>query len=119
MSKIPYLEITDFESDGRLKKNVGNGKPVVIMVQSSRCGYCVKAKPAYEKLKNVTNSVFLTYILTDGGEKDRKAGLLMSKLDPNFRGVPAYFGFDSSGKFKKVHNGERDTESLKVFAHSL
>jgi thiol-disulfide isomerase/thioredoxin len=119
MKNVPYLDISDFNSDGTLKDLVGKGKCVVIMVQANYCGFCTEAKPAYEKIAKNKNKVVFTTICIDGDEDEKEATTFLKKWDPSYRGVPSYYGFDKRGNFKKVHNGGRDEESLMKFANSL
>ena len=119
MNNVAYLENTDFDSRGKLKPYVGNGKPVLIMAQGNFCGYCTQAKPVYEKLAASTNNGVYATILIDGEQSEKEASNFLKIWDPNYRGVPAYFGFDKSGNFKKVHQGGRDSGSLETFLKSL
>ena len=119
MNNVPYLEISDFNSDGTLRDLVGNGKCVVIMVQANYCGHCTVAKPEYEKVAKSTNKVIFATICIDGTEDEQKASKFLQEWDKSYRGVPSYFGFDKNGRFKKVHNNGRDAKSLEKFGFSL
>jgi thiol-disulfide isomerase/thioredoxin len=114
---IPYLEDTDINPDGSLKPHVGNGKPVILMVQGDFCGYCTKAKPDFQKFAKSSNVVAVT-IQTDGGESDRKASKAIAVVNKS-PGVPAFLGFDKNGKYVKTHQGNRDFASLEQFSASL
>lgn len=116
---VPYLEITDFNNDLTLKSHVGKGKPVVVMVQGNHCGYCSQAKPDYQKFANSTNKVVATTIQIDGEQPDVAIGQRISEIDPSYRGVPTYLGFNSKGKFVGTHDSGRDTQSLHAFASQL
>jgi len=111
---VPYLELSDFNSDISLKNYIGKGKPVVIMVQGNYCGFCTQAKPAFLDFAKSNDNIVGATIQVDS-EKD--LGELISILDSN--GYPAYLGFDSSGQYVKTHSGERDKSSLEAFANSL
>lgn len=111
LEKIPYLEDSDINDDGTLKPIVTKGKPVLIMIQGNFCGYCTKAKPEFQKLRDVSDFTIAT-VQIDAGETDKKANAKLSKVASS-QGVPAYACFNSSGKFVKMHNGGRDADSLK------
>lgn len=119
MENVGYLEIDDFTPDGNLKPYVGNGKPVVIMAQGNFCGYCKQASPAYAKFAKSNPNVMACSILIDGESSEKDTAKFCKKWDLNHKGVPAYFGFDKMGKFKKVHNGGRDDVAIIEFANSL
>jgi thiol-disulfide isomerase/thioredoxin len=115
---IPYLEDSDINPDASLKSHVNNGKPVVMMVQGNYCGWCLKAKPDFQKLAEQVPNVVLVTVQTDGGPNDKKASQMLSAVNKS-PGVPAFLGFNSQGKFVKTHDGGRDVQSLKQFALSL
>ena len=119
MEYVAYLEIQDFDSNGNLKPYVNNGKPTVIMGQGSFCGYCTKAKPAFEQLAKLDDNIVAATILTDGKQSEKAASKFLRVWDPEHRGVPAYFGFSSDGRFKSIHRGGRDLSSLQGFVSSL
>jgi thiol-disulfide isomerase/thioredoxin len=119
MTQVTYLEDSDVNADGSLKSYVTKGKPTVVMIQGVFCGYCTKAKPAFKEFSQKYPNISAVTVQTDGQPSEKKAGELITKLDPNHRGVPAYFGFDKNGKFVKVHSGGRDAQSLQAFANSL
>lgn len=115
--EIAYLEGDDVNADGSLKSHVGNGKPVLVMVQGNFCGYCTRAKPDFQKLLN--NGVFaVATVQTDGSGSDQVAASKLSKVNKS-PGVPSFIGFDKDGKFVKSHNGGRDSQSLMNFGKSL
>lgn len=115
---IKYLEGSDVNPDGTLQSHVNEGKPVLLMIQGNFCGWCSKAKPAFQELSTLLPNVTLATIQTDGGEPDKQASKNLKSVNSS-PGVPSYLGFDKNGKFVKVHNGDRNVESLKVFAMSL
>lgn len=119
MENISYLEKQDINDNGDLKPYVGKGKPVIIMAQGNFCHYCTDAKPAFQELNNKTNIIVVATILVDGETPEKEAAKFLTKWDPNHRGVPAYFGFDKTGKFKSLHTGKRDLKSLEAFAKTL
>ena len=119
MENVAYLEIQDFNSDGSLKPYVGQGKPVLLMGQGNFCGHCQKAKPALQQLANSQNQFVVATILSDGDKSEKEASKFFKVWDNQHRGIPAYFGFSSNGKFNTTHQTGRDLESLKKFASSL
>jgi len=118
MKNVVYLEIEDFTPEGNLKPYVCAGKPVIIMGQGNFCGYCKQAKPAFAKFAQ-NGQVIACTIVSDGGETEKPCAKFFRKWDPSHRGVPAYFGFDRTGRFVKTHRGGRDTKSLIEFSKSL
>lgn len=119
MDEVPYLEGTDINPDGSLKEHVTKGKPTIVMLQGNYCGYCTQAKPAYMQLAASTPSVSVVTVQIDGPPSDQAAGKMLTKLDPGYKGVPHYLGFDKSGKFLRAHNGGRDVASLQAFVGVL
>lgn len=119
MENVIYLEIEDFEKNGNLKPYVNNGNPVVIMAQGNFCGYCTKAKPAFQQFANEQNQVIACSIEIDGEPPEREAAKLLKKWDDKYMGVPFYLGFNKLGEYVKTHTGNRDLKSLLDFASSL
>lgn len=121
MENVVYLEVEDFNDDGSIKPCVNNGKPVVLMVQATTCFYCKQAAPAFEEFANESkNIIVVATIVSDGDNSEKQAAeKYIKKWDPDHRGVPAYFGFSSNGKFFKQHTGNRDVFSLMRFATTL
>lgn len=115
---VPYLEDSDVNPDASLKSYVNNGRPVVMMIQGNFCGYCTKAKPAFQQLAKSMPNVAVVTVQMDGGPSDKKAAQMLSVVNKS-PGVPAFLGFDKQGKFVKVHNGARDLQALQQFAMSL
>lgn len=113
---IVYLEGQDIDDSGNLYPHVGNGKPVLLMVQGNFCGYCNQAKPAFQELVDISSAVIAT-VQIDGETSDKQASQKLSKNKG--QGVPSYMGFDKNGKFKMLHNGGRDASSLKNFISQL
>lgn len=115
--KINYLEDGDVNDDGSLKPHVGNGLPVLVMVQGNFCGWCTKAKPEFQKLQG-NGSFAVVTVQTDGEEGDRRANNKMSKVNKS-PGVPSFLGYDKNGKFVRSHEGERTSGALMAFGKSL
>ena len=119
MENVAYIEVDDINLDGTLKPYVNNGKPVIMMCYGNFCGYCTKAKPAFEKLAKTETQFVWAAILTDGEESEKAAAKFIKMWNKEHRGVPDYLGFDKNGKFAKVHSGGRDEKSLMDFCNSL
>lgn len=119
MTDVPYLEDSDFNPDHSLKPHVNNGKPVVVMCQGLFCGYCTKAKPAFEQFAKGSSNVVGATLQIDGGPSEKAAAKRIPNWDPKYRGVPTYIGFGSDGKPQAVHSGGRDLNSLRSFATKL
>lgn len=119
MENVAYLEVDDFNSDGSIKHDVNNGKPVVLMAQGGFCGYCQQAKPAFAKFAAESTNVIAATIVTDGEAVEKQAAKFIRVWDAGHKGVPAYFGFGSNGKFEKLHGGGRGLSDLKSFAATL
>lgn len=118
MIGVPYIEDSDLNLDASLKPHVGNGKPVIMMIQGNFCGYCTKAKPAFVQLARAVPTIACVTVQTDGGPSEQKASKILSAVNKS-PGVPAYLGFNRQGRFVAMHNGGRDVEALKQFAASL
>ena len=118
---VRYLQISDFDQQGNLiNPEIPKDKPVIIMIQSSGCGHCTTAKPAYQQFANQTEGkVFVTTIQADGempGEKE--LGPLLQKIDPSFRGFPHYVGY-KNGRKVATHEGGRSVQDLMQFAATI
>lgn len=118
MVGIPYLEGNDINDDGSVKEYVGNGKPVVMMVQGNFCPHCTTAKPTFTQFAKSTPTIVAVTVQTDGSDTDREASKKLSKVNTS-PGVPSFLGFSSDGKFRSIHNGGRDMASLQAFAKTL
>tara|TARA_R110002111_G_scaffold118193_1_gene180594 strand:+ start:920 stop:1282 length:363 start_codon:yes stop_codon:yes gene_type:complete len=116
---VLYLEDEDFDGNNNLRPNVSRGLPTIVMAQGSFCGYCQKAKPAYQQLANNIKTVNVATLKIDGNPSEKKASSRLKQLDPSYRGVPTYLGFDKNGRYVKTHSGGRDYNSLLNFANSL
>ena len=116
MQSVAYLEIDDLSPEG-LAPYVGNGKPVVLMIQGNFCHFCTEAKPAFQKFAQ-SNIAAAASIVIDGDPSEKKA-YEVTKIWNQTPGVPAFLGFDKTGKFVKIHKGSRDVNSLTLFSKSL
>jgi thiol-disulfide isomerase/thioredoxin len=118
---VAYLQDSDLDDKGDLiNPKIPKNIPVIIMLQGDFCGYCTKAKPAFQELADENeNKIFCATIQADGKEKgENELGKRLNKIYSNFQGFPHYVGY-KNGKFIKDHNGGRDKDSLKKFAMSL
>lgn len=133
---IFYLVKDDFDSDGNLiNKNIPTEVPVVMMIQTTSCGWCTKAKPAYQKLaddhgykinidqtknnKNTGNELAFFTTLQPGGKVkgEKELQYLIPKIDKSFRGFPHYMVYY---KGKRIpYEGNRSYEDLKNFLEKL
>ena len=115
---IGYLEDSDFDSQGKLvNPNIPKNIPVVIMIQASWCGYCQKAKPAFQKFANQNQGkVFCATIQADGIRPSEKAlGKRLSSIKKEFRGFPDYAVFKDGSPVDKQITG-RAVEHLELFS---
>lgn len=111
---IIYLESSDFSDDGTriINKNIPNNTPVIVMAQSSKCGWCMLAKPAYgETAKKHRNIVFC--VIDCMANPDVASKVL--KTSPNYQGLPHYMLFKDYALAKDVIHG-RDEYHLIEFA---
>lgn len=119
LENVRYLEKEDFDHNSDLKKYVNEGKPAIVMVQGSFCGFCIKAKPAFQDLCYSNKNFICCSIQIDGEDTEKKAASLIPKWDKNYNGVPIYLGFNKEGKYIKTHSGGRNKKSLEDFANTL
>jgi thiol-disulfide isomerase/thioredoxin len=117
---VHYLQRQDLSSSGDIiNTDIPTDKPVVVMVQSSWCGYCTQSKPAFQEFAEKNkNRVFATTIQSDGdmpGEKE--AGEIISATDPTFQGFPHYMLYINGKKVDKTIKG-RDVKSLEEFCYN-
>ena len=116
---IYYLQRTDFDDEGNLinEEILKSGKKTIIMLQTSFCSWCKKAKPAYQEFGNeYGEQLFVTTGQSDGEiEGEKELSDILKKIDPKFRGFPTYVLYDKNGKYLKTHSGKRDKESLVNF----
>ena len=115
---IVYLEDQDFSSDGRLIADLPKDKPVVVMIQSTWCGYCTGSKPDFQKFADShKGEVICATIQADGEtEGEKKLSERISKLVPNFRGFPEYALYQN-GKYQQKELKDRSVNGLKEFAN--
>lgn len=112
---IAYLERSDFTSDGNLSKTLTGGNPVLVMVQSNKCGHCIRAKPEFQALAD-SGEVLCATISTDGDKPTERAIMpFMSTIYPDFQGVPTYILFLDDGSRIPYMSGDRSANSLLKF----
>ena len=121
MSKIlvgvPYVEGEDVNGDGSLKKYVGKGKPIVMLVYGSFCPHCTRVMPTFEQLAKSLPDVQCVAVQSDGGPSDKQAYQMISQIAP-MQGVPSFLKFSPDGRYMGMHSGGRDMASLRQFAMS-
>jgi len=134
---IFYLIDKDFDTEGNIiNPNVPNTIPVVMMIQTAKCAWCIRAKPAYQQLaddygyrisinsSNVSNTnkgnelAFFTTIHPGGEMKgEKQLSSIIPKIDKNFRGFPHYIVYNNGKRIP--YEGNRSYEDLKKFLESL
>lgn len=115
---IAYLENSDFDSEGNLvNPQIPKNKPVVIMIQSSWCGHCRNAKPAFQEFANKSYpNVFCATIQADGErESEKQLGKRLKVIKPGFLGFPDYVLY-KNGKRVDVNIQGRSVSALEQFA---
>ena len=118
---IGYLTDKDFDNNGNLITPELQDKIVIIMIKASFCGYCKMAMPAFQETanKNKKVTVFFASIHGDGKEEgEKELNSRIKKIDPSFRGFPAYCAY-KNGKYIKSHDGGRTVNDLEKFLNSL
>lgn len=115
---IAYLENEDFDSKGNLiAKGIPSDMPVVIMLQSSWCTHCNKAKPNFQDFANATEgAVFCATIQVDGDrESEKTLGRRIKTIKPNLRGYPDYLLYKNGIRINREIEG-RDVIHLRNFS---
>lgn len=116
---VAHLENTDFDSKGNLINPQALQYPImVVMAQSSWCGHCKTAKPAYQEFANKKNgsNILVATIQVDGERPSEKAlGKRIGDIIPGFRGFPEYALF-KDGKFVTSNISGRGVSDLERFA---
>ena len=116
-SPVLYLEDQDFSKDGRLIADLPKDKPVVVMIQSTWCGYCTASKPDFQKFAESHKDKVICATIQADGETDgeKKLADRISKLIPNFQGFPEYALY-RDGKYQQAQLKDRSVKGLKEFA---
>lgn len=115
---IAYLEDKDFDSKGNLvAQGIPSGIPVVVMLQSSWCKHCSKAKPEFQDFANATEGrVFCATIQVDGERETEKAlGRKIKIIKPNLRGYPDYLLYKNGIRIDREIEG-REVHHLRHFS---
>ena len=111
---VAYLESTDFDESGALINPYYRRKPVLIMIQSTSCGYCHEAIPDFQRLAN-QGVVEMATILADGSRATEQAlGAMIPKIYPEFQGYPSYMLVLPGGR-RIPHEGGRTLKDLYEF----
>ena len=121
LNKVAYLQDSDFDIKGNIiNKNIPDNIPIVIMLQAEFCGYCTKAKPAFQEFAdNNKDKCFFATIQGDGEEPgESELSEKLSKFIPGFRGFPEYVVY-YDGKFKEKYEGGRKEENLQQYIDTL
>ena len=117
---IAYLEDTDFDDKGDLTASVllHQNKPIVVMIQASWCGFCNKAKPAFQTFADTyVDKVLAATIHIDGDkESEQLLGKRINIIKPDCRGFPDYILFDENGKRVDKQLTSRSVDGLVEFA---
>ena len=124
LCNLHYLVRGDFDNNGNLiNKDVPKNIPVLIMMQSSKCPYCVDAKPEFQIFVDQANKkrIFCATIQTNGykeKEKEIKLGRHMQKIIPKHKGVPEYLLYFNTKLIGKKDTPGRSAKDLKEFCKS-
>ena len=113
---IGYLTDKDFDNNGNLITPELQDKIVIIMIKASFCVYCKMAMPAFQETanKNKKVTVFFASIHGDGKEEgEKELNSRIKKIDPSFRGFPAYCAY-KNGKYIKSHDGGRTVNDKNI-----
>ena len=120
--KVAYMENKDFDNNGDLiNSSIPNGIHVVIMIQTSWCGHCNNAKPAFQDFANKhnKNKVFCATIQADGErESEKELGKRIKTIYPEFKGFPHYVLYKSGKRVNKTIKG-RSVKDLEDFANII
>lgn len=118
MTSLLHLENNDFTPDGRLLHSIHQGLPVFVMIQSSRCGHCINAKPEFAKLHRIVdgNGVRIMTILADG-KREGEIALQnrIGRIVKGFNGSVPYFVLFLQNGDQVKYNGTRDASSWYAF----
>lgn len=115
-----YLDDNDFKGNKLvLPNNVQNDKNVVVMIQTSRCGHCTRAKPAFQNFaEKYQGKIICATIQADGDTEDeKKLGNRINELVPEFVGYPDYCLFVNGKRDTSRNLKSREVEGLVEFAN--
>lgn len=116
---VHYLEDFDFNKRGKLtNKQIPKNMLVLIMIQSSSCPHCEKAKPLFQAFADkMSDKVFCTTIQTNGYKRPKTEiplGKRLNNFIQEFNGVPEYVLY----KNRRIINAKttgRNVECLTNF----
>ena len=114
-SNIKYLDNSDFVDN--ILKHDTHGKPLIIMIMATWCGYCKKMAPVFQEFADMVNgrSAYTAVIVSDGKTEEEQQ--LSGKIDsivPDFQGFPTIVKF-VDGKYVATYQGERTVGGLMKF----
>ncbi len=109
---VAYLEKTDFTSSGEIIDRLKR-KPIFVMIQSTACGHCRVAKPAFQALANDGIISCLTIQADGQRQSERDLAPLLTMIYPGFNGFPSYMLFINDKKIPYV--GGRSYMEMKEF----
>jgi len=113
LQNVAYLEDGDISPDGKLKIP-DNGKPVVIMLQGTFCGYCHKIAPDFQQATNaLKDKANIATIVID---EQKQLGKEAASYIHNFKGVPTIVIF-KNGKYSKTYEGNRTAPDIIEFVN--
>lgn len=119
LENIPYLEYSDFNSNGSLKSHITRGKPVIVMCQGINCGYCNLVKPDFQKFSN-TSLISTATIQMDSKETIDKGAIQMAvKLCPKLNKIPTYLLFNKDGSYQGYKEGGGKYNDLVMISKTL
>jgi thiol-disulfide isomerase/thioredoxin len=118
LTEIAYLEDFDIDKDGELINKMIKNKtiPILIMIQTSWCHFCRKAKPAFQEYSDKTSrkEVFCATIQCDGERKSEQIlGKRVSKIIPEANGFPHYCVYLKGKLLNKNIKGFADIKQLE------
>lgn len=116
---VHYLENFDFDEEGELtNKQIPKNMLVLIMIQSSSCPHCEKAKPLFQAFADkMSDKVFCATIQTNGYKRPKTEiplGKRLNNFIQEFNGVPEYVLY----KNRRIINAKttgRNVECLTNF----
>lgn len=110
---VIYLVDHDVTETGQIKGM--EGVRGVVMVQTTGCGHCAMAKPAYQEFANRHPELKVFTVQADGIiEGERELGKRIQTLSKNFLGYPHYC-LVANGRIVDKEITGRDVQSLERF----
>ena len=117
-NNVIYLEDDDIDELGTISDYIitlSGGKPILLMIQGSFCGWTQKAKPAFQEHANITNQgIQHATILIDGNESEKALGKRIKKFIKDYNGVPTFVLF-VNGRYISTHTGPRTVDGFNTF----